>query len=105
MTEEEKISETITIGLKKLKAEDIEMISEEAYRLAEVHLGNNVPPSQLHNYDFVIDIDNSRKDLQISIEIIYNPSRILDKHQVITEEIIKAIFEDLDKYLKEKFST
>ncbi len=106
MNEENQSDKITNLGLKKLSEEDIEKISEEIYELARSNLHKRVPESKVDFYDIVIDIDNSTKNLQISVDIIRNvePEKVNSEEELIKETLAET-FSDLEKLLEEKFTS
>ena len=104
---EQNQSDKITnLGLKKLSEGDIEKISEETYEFARNNLRKRVQESKVDFYDIVIDIDNSTDNLQISVDIIRNvgPEKV-DEEEDLIKETLAETFSDLDRLLKEKFTS
>ncbi|HUU77773.1 MAG TPA: DUF3194 domain-containing protein [candidate division Zixibacteria bacterium] len=105
MTDENNKSSPTILGLKKLSEDDIEILIDEVYDLTHRNLTKKVPNNRLNDYDIFIDIDTTSDDLNIEIDISYNLSTSkIEKHEKIIKETLEETFNDLDTYLKEKFS-
>ena len=94
------------VGLRELTESDIEQLSEEALQLVRKFLSEKIPQHNVNQYDIAIDIDNSKEDLKIDIDINLDlPPRFgLDEEEIIQETMDKTFFE-LEKILKENFSS
>ncbi len=106
MNEQNQSDKITNLGLKKLSEGDIEKISEETYEFARNNLRKRVQESKVDFYDIVIDIDNSTDNLQISVDIIRNvgPEKV-DEEEDLIKETLAETFSDLDRLLKEKFTS
>ncbi len=94
------------VGLRELTESDIEQLSEEALQLVRKFLSEKIPQHNVNQYDIAIDIDNSKEDLKIDIDINLDlPPRFgLDEEEII-QEIMDKTFIELEKILKENFSS
>lgn len=94
------------VGLRELTESDIEQLSEEALQLVRKFLSEKIPQHNVNHYDIAIDIDNSKEDLKIDIDINLDlPPRFdLNEEEIIQETMDKTFFE-LEKILKENFSS
>jgi hypothetical protein len=102
---ENNASQDLEIGLRDLKEEDIQEISEEAFTIIRKKLEKRVSPSKIDSYDIVIDIDNSQEQLRIDIDIIsLLVRRNSENEQRIIDQTLEETFTELDKFLKEKYS-
>jgi len=94
------------VGLRELTESDIEQLSEEVLQLVRKFLSEKIPQHNVNQYDIAIDIDNSKEDLKIEIDINLDlPPRFgLNEEEIIQETMDKTFFE-LEKILKENFSS
>jgi hypothetical protein len=102
----EESPQIIFVGLRELTESDIEQLSEEVLQLVRKFLREKIPQHNVNHYDIAIDIDNSKEDLKIDIDINLDlPPRFgLDEEEIIRETMDKTFFE-LEKILKENFSS
>ena len=106
LNEQNQNEQITSIGLKQLSEEDIQELSEVIYDLTRINLRKRVLESKVDFYDIVIDIDNSTKNLQISIDIIYNASnKQKEKEEALIKDTLDETFAELDKILEEKFTS
>lgn len=103
---DEESPQTTFIGLRELTESDIEQLSNEALQLVRKILIEKIPQHNVNQYDISIDIDNSKADLRIAIDINLDlPPRFgLDEEEIIQETMEKTFIE-LEKILKENFSS
>ncbi len=103
---DEESPQTIIVGLRELTEADIEQLSDEALKLVRKFLREKIPQHNIDQYDIAIDIDNSKEDLRIDIDINLDlPPRFgLDEEKIIQETMDKTFIE-LEKILKENFSS
>jgi len=101
---DEALKNTI-VGLRDLTEADIEQISEEVHKIVLTNLNQRTLNRDLDAYDIGIDIDNTKDDLRIDIDISLNlPPRMGLDEEVIIKQTLEDTFAELDKLLKEKFS-
>ena len=94
------------VGLRELTETDIEQLSEEALQLVRKFLSESIPQHNIDQYDIAIDVDNSKKDLMIDIDISLNlPPRFNYDEEKIMKETLEKTFNELEKILKENFSS
>ena len=102
---EKYLNNKMKIGLRELTEDDIQEISEEVFTLVRKYLLKRVPSTKVDSYDILIDIDNSREQLRIDIDIISQLKYRKDKNeQEIIDKTLEETFIELDKLLKEKYS-
>jgi len=103
---DEESPQTIFVGLRELTEADIEQLSDEVLQLVQKFLREKIPQHNIDQYDIAIDIDNSKEDLRIDIDINLDlPPRFgLDEEKIIQETMDKTFIE-LEKILKENFSS
>lgn len=103
---DEESPQTTFVGLRELTEVDIEQLSNEVLQLVRKFLGEKIPQHNVNQYDIAIDIDNSNEDLKIDIDINLDlPPRFgLDEEKII-QEIMDKTFIELEKILKENFSS
>ncbi len=103
---DEESPQTTFVGLRELTEVDIEQLSDEVLQLVRKFLSEKIPQHNIDQYDIIIDIDNSKEDLSIDIDINLDlPPRFdLDEEKIIQETMDKTFIE-LEKILKENFSS
>lgn len=103
---DEESPQTTFVGLRELTEVDIEQLSDEVLQLVRKFLSEKIPQHNIDQYDIAIDIDNSKEDLSIDIDINLDlPPRFdLDEEKIIQETMDKTFIE-LEKILKENFSS
>lgn len=103
---DEESPQTTFVGLRELTEADIEQLSDEVLQLVRKFLGEKIPHYNVNQYDIAIDIDNSKEDLKIDIDINLDlPARFgLDEEKIIQKTMDKTFIE-LEKILKENFSS
>lgn len=103
---DEENSQTTFIGLRELTESDIEQLSDEVLQLVRKFLSEKIPQHNTNQYDIALDIDNSNEDLKIDIDINLDlpPRYGLDEEKIIQETMDKTFIE-LEKILKENFSS
>lgn len=103
---DEESPQTTFVGLRELTEVDIEQLSDEVLQLVRKFLSEKIPQQNIDQYDITIDIDNSKEDLSIDIDINLDlPPRFdLDEEKIIQETMDKTFIE-LEKILKENFSS
>lgn len=103
---DEKSPQTTFVGLRELTEADIEQLSDEVLQLVRKFLGEKIPQYNVNQCDIAIDIDNSNEDLKIDVDINLDlPARFgLDEEKIIQETMDKTFIE-LEKILKENFSS
>lgn len=103
---DEENSQTIFVGLRELTESDIEQLSDEVLQLVRKFLSEKIPQHNVNQYDIALDIDNSNEDLKIDIDINLDlpPRYGLDEEKIIQETMDKTFIE-LEKILKENFSS
>ena len=103
---DEENSQTIFVGLRELTESDIEQLSDVVLQLVRKFLSEKIPQHNRDQYDITIDIDNSNEDLKIDIDINLDlpPRYGLDEEKIIQETMDKTFIE-LEKILKENFSS
>ena len=103
---DEENSQTTFIGLRELTESDIEQLSDEVLQLVRKFLSEKIPQQNTNQYDIALDIDNSNEDLKIDIDINLDlpPRYGLDEEKIIQETMDKTFIE-LEKILKENFSS
>ena len=103
---DEESPQTIFVGLRELTESDIEQLSDAVLQLVRKFLSEKIPRHNIDQYDIAIDIDNSKEDLRIDIDINLDlPPRFgLDEEKIIQETMDKTFIE-LEKILKENFSS
>ncbi|MBD3191344.1 MAG: DUF3194 domain-containing protein [Candidatus Heimdallarchaeota archaeon] len=105
MNERSDETDVMDINLRKLSDEDIERISNEAYKFVRHFLSNYINPQEIDEYNIIVDIDYSNQNLQIDIDLqLKLPPRIARNEQKIIEDVLEKSFSELDKLLKEKFT-
>ena len=106
LSNEEESPKITFVGLRELTESDIEQLSEEALELIKNFLGEIIPQHNVDQYDIIIDIDNSDETLVIDIDINLNlpPRYGMDEEKIIQETLDKT-FNELEKILKENFSS
>ena len=103
---DEESPQTTFVGLRELTESDIEQLSDEVLQLVRKFLREKIPQHNIDQYDIAIDIDNSKEDLRIDIDVNLDlPPRFgLDEEKIIQETMDKTFIE-LEKILKENFSS
>ncbi len=103
---DEENSQTTFIGLRELTESDIEQLSDEVLQLVRKILSEKIPQHNTDQYEITLDIDNSNEDLKIDIDINLDlpPRYGLDEEKIIQETMDKTFIE-LEKILKENFSS
>jgi len=94
------------VGLRELTESDIEQLSDVVLQLIRKFLSEKIPQHNIDQYDIAIDIDNSNEDLRIDIDINLDlPPRFGLDEETITQETMDKTFIELEKILKENFSS
>lgn len=94
------------VGLRELTESDIEQLSEEVLQLVRKFLRERIPKHNVDLYDIAIDINNLEEDLIIDIDINLDlPPRFGLNEEEIIQETLDKTFIELEKILKENFSS
>ncbi|MCE7745250.1 MAG: DUF3194 domain-containing protein [Candidatus Heimdallarchaeota archaeon] len=103
---DEESPQTTFVGLRELTESDIEQLSDVVLQLIRKFLSEKIPQHNIDQYDIAIDIDNSNEDLRIDIDINLDlPPRFGLDEEAITQETMDKTFIELEKILKENFSS